>query len=607
MPVHDTSMALGVVDALDAAKGVHSHGLTFLGALAPGRDLFVSYGRLRADVISRSASLKALGLKKGDRLALVLPEGQDFIPIFLAALWAGIVPVPLYPPATLGKLDAFMEALSSILKIAEPKVLVTSEKIKPLLWSMIGKVPSLGLLISPGKLPQSTAIGPDRPEPVSGSDLALLQFTSGSTSTPKGVQVTHGNLAANCHAIREHGLHLDRERDHAVSWLPLYHDMGLIGLVLVPLTAGVSVTYIPTTSFIRNATLWLETIHRTRATVSFAPNFAYALVTRRARREQIARWDLSSMRVFGCGAEPIQPQTLRDFVDTFSPCGLRPEALLPCYGMAEATLAISFVGLEERLRADRIDASRYCREQRAVPVQNGAASLEVVSCGRPFPEHEIAILDERGVHLPERKIGEICLRGPSVAAGYFGNPEASRAAGMVEGGWLRTGDQGYLAAGELYVSGRLKDLLIINGRNFYPQRIEWAVERIAGVRKGSPVVFSRPGPASEEVVVVVETRHPEPARLQAEIVATVNDDLQLAVADVVLVAPGSLPKTSSGKLQRRKARELYLAGELGAQGRRRRTAANNKVRVAKLLAYSLVGRARHQARGWFRRFLPPQV
>jgi fatty-acyl-CoA synthase len=275
--------------------------------------------------------------------------------------------------------------------------------------------------------------------------------------------------------------------------------------------------------------------------------------------------------------------------------------------MAEATLAISFIGLEERLRTDRIDANRYCSEQRAVPVRNGTAALEVVSCGRPFPEHQIAILDEGGVALPERKIGEICLRGPSVAAGYFGNLEASRAAGMVEGGWLRTGDLGYLAAGELYVSGRLKDLLIINGRNFYPQRIEWAVEQIAGVRKGSPVVFSRPGPASEEVVVVVETRHPEPARLQAEIIARVSDDLQLAVADVVLVEPGSLPKTSSGKQQRRKTRELYLTGKLTARGTRRMIAANSKVRVAKLLAYSLVGRARHQARGWFRRFLPPPV
>src|SRR5438105_5209622 len=592
---------IGVVQALDASLGVHDRGFHFVGAKGPGEDLVLSYHELRLEALKRAWYLRALGLGKGDRLALVVPDGQDFIPTFLGALWAGIVPVPLYPPLSLGKLDAFMEALVNILNVAEPKMLVTNERVGKVLWSAVGQVPSLQRVI----LAEELAAAAPSTDPLSypaDEDLAFLQFTSGSTSAPKGVVVTHGSLKANAHAITRDGLKIDDSRgDVAVSWLPLYHDMGLIGLVLCTLTAHLKTVFIPTLSFIKNATVWLDTISKHGGSLTFAPNFAYALATKRARPEQIARWDLSRMRVFGCGSEPINPDTMRAFAKAFAPAGLKPTAPLPCYGMAEAALAMSVIGLDETLTTDRIDPERYHQDKKAAPAANGSA-LEVVCCGRTFPHHELAIQDEKGRILPDRSVGEICFRGPSVAAGYWGNPEASRAAGMGKpGAWLRTGDLGYMVHGEVYISGRLKDILIVNGRNYYPQRIEWAVEELPGVRKGSAVVFSRPGKASEEVVVAVETRERDPEKLRAAIVAKVGDDLQLPVADVAMVPPGALPKTSSGKLQRRKTREQYLNGTLGREGVRTLGAVGNRLLVAKHLAFSLMGRARHEARGLMRK------
>ncbi len=595
---------IGLVESLDSARDVHDRGFTFLGGAADGTDLVYSFAGLRQEAIKRAHHLRALGLTKGDRVAMVIPDGQEFIPTFLGALWAGLVPVPLYPPLALGKLDAFMEALTGILIASTPRVLVVGAKVKPLLWSVVGKVATLESIVDSSELGKPAPGADERPCPLEPGDLAFLQYTSGSTSAPKGVMVTHGSLAANCDTIAKLAVRTNAS-DVGVSWLPLYHDMGLIGHVLTPIIARVTSVFIPTLSFIKNATLWLETIHKYKGTLSFAPNFAYALVTKRARADQLARWDLSRMRIFGCGAEPINPGTMRAFADKFAQCGLKPEAITPCYGMAEATLAMSFVGLDQPLKTDAIDEASYHGEQTARPAAQGKAQLDVVSCGKVLPFHELSIQDDTGRRLAERVVGEICFKGPSVAAGYWQNPEATRAAGMgPEGnGWLRTGDLGYLAEGEIYISGRLKDILIVNGRNYYPQRIEWAVEEVAGVRKGSAVVFSRPGKSSEEVVVCAETRDPDREALRAAIVAKVNEDLQLAVADVRLVPPGVLPKTSSGKLQRRKTREQYLADKLGKEGVRTMGDMGQRLLVAKHLAFSLMGRARHSARGIVRRFL----
>jgi len=257
--------------------------------------------------------------------------------------------------------------------------------------------------------------------------------------------------------------------------------------------------------------------------------------------------------------------------------------------MAEATLAISFTDLNEPVRTDNIDAERYHADHKAAP----GGSLEIVNCGRPFPDHEVSIQDDDGRILPDRHVGEICIRGPSIAAGYWDNPEATRE--TFRGGWLHSGDLGYLVDGEVYVSGRIKDILIVNGRNYHPQRLEWLIDEIAGVRKGSAVVFTRPGVASEEIVVAAETRERDEAALKLAIVSRISEEFQLAVSDVALVPPGALPKTSSGKLQRRKTREQYLTGMLGKEGR----AGSTKLAVARHVALSLVGRARHEMRKLF--------
>ena len=583
---------IGIVPALDACEGLRQRGFTFVGARDRG-DLFLSFHDLRLAAMRRAAHYGAVGLQRGDRVALVIPEGEHFIPAFLGGLWAGLIPVPLYPPVSLGKLDAFLDALVAILNVARPRVLVTTARVAQVLWAAVGRIPSIEKVVTAEELAAEPA-GPLPPAAdLKDSEVAFLQFTSGSTALPKGVMVTHGSLRSNCKVIIEDGLQVDYHRDIAVSWLPLYHDMGLIGFVLAPVIHRIPVVFIPTLSFIKNATVWMQTISEYKATMSFAPNFAYALVTKRARPEQIARWQLSQMRIFGCGAEPINPETLRAFVKAMEPAGLKPEAMLPAYGMAEATLAISFVPVDEPVRTDRIDAERYHSDKKAAPSPDGA--LEIVSCGYTFPGHEVSVQDEDGRILPDRHVGEICLRGPSVAAGYWDNPEATRAAGMGSpGGWLRTGDLGYLVEGRVHVSGRLKDILIVNGRNYYPQSIEWLLDELPGIRKGSAVVFTRPGRASEEVVVAAETRSPDPAALRAQIVSRVSEEFQLAVADVALVAPGALPKTSSGKLQRRKTRDQYLAGTLGKEGRN-----GSKLGLARHFALALMGRARHQARKLF--------
>src|SRR5262249_19285642 len=354
-----------------------------------------------------------------------------------------------------------------ILESAAADMLVTTAQVERVLWSVVGKVPTLRDLVTVQKLKERREAPEQRPT-VLPSDPVFLQFTSGSTAAPKGAVVTHRSLVANGSCMLGEGLGGAGSDDVGVSWLPLYHDMGLIGFVLAPLVGLIPIVFIPTLQFVKRPVLWMEVIHKHRGTLTFAPNFAFARVTKRASEADLARWDLSCLRVVGCGAEPINAGTMRAFVARFEKSGLKPEVLLPCYGMAEATLAMTFVGLDERIKVD------------AGP----EGTAENVSCGKPFPGHEIGIFDDDGRRLGEREVGEIRFRGPSVAGGYFRNPEATRQTFGADG-WLRTGDLGYVAGGDLYISGRSKDLIIVHGRNYYPQGIEWQVEEVPGIRKGN--------------------------------------------------------------------------------------------------------------------------
>jgi fatty-acyl-CoA synthase len=541
--------AIGALSA-DANRG-------FVFVRPDGSERFCSFQEIHAETARRGARLAEQGLEKGDRLALVIPDGDEFVLSFLAAIVAGIVPVPMYPQLSFRNVESYHETVAHIVRASGAKALLTTAATRPFVEPILGKADTLRTLMTVDDL-KGDAVPVDRA--IEPSDMAFLQFTSGSTSRPKGVMVTHANLAANSEAFMIHGLGKDSSFDKGVSWLPLYHDMGLIGFVIGPLFTNIPVVFLPTASFVRSPRIWLDTIHKHRGTITYAPNFAFALVAKRLKDKDVAGLDLSCMRITGCGAEPIQSKTLLDFATKLAPAGFPSSSLLPSYGMAEATLAITFARRGHGMRVDRVDSSRI-QAREARPKEGPAdGTQEIVSCGFPFPGHEIAIEDEEGQRLPERRIGQILARGPSITAGYYGEPELTSAS--FKDGWLRTGDLGYLADGELFVCGRVKDIIIIRGRNFYPQDIEWVVSELPGVRRGNVVAFGVDVAGEEQLVVCAEAFRSDAVGLAESISAAVTAQLGLSVHRVEIVAQGALPRTSSGKPQRRKTKAMLLEGSL---------------------------------------------
>lgn len=531
-----------------------------------GEERRVTFPELWEEAKRRGQALLALGVKKGDCVALILPEPDEFVLTFIGALTAGIVAVPMYPPQTLAKMEAYGDTVRHVLSASHARLLVTSENLRSMIQEHLAGVTSARVVVEAEVRGDATTTV-DAPEAPGLDDLAFLQFTSGSTSRPKGVMVTHGNLSANAHAIMVDGLKSTPE-DRGVSWLPLYHDMGLIGFVIAPLYTLVQVMFLPTMSFIRRPSTWLEAIHRFRGTITFAPNFAFSLATRAVTDAQAKDWDLSCLRILGCGAEPIQADVMRGFLDRFAANGLQPESALPCYGMAEATLAITFAPHDAQLRTDRLDVDAM-RAGSARPATDGASAMELVSCGRPFPGHEVIVAGENGKPLPERRVGEVWLRGPSVTRGYFNNAEATEES--FGGGWLKTGDLGYFADGELYICGRAKDLVILNGKNHYPQDIERVVSKCSAVRDGQCVAFSRLDESGGEHAVIVAEAKLGPragtvASVIAEIISLVRAEIGIVVEEVHLIRRGTLPKTSSGKVRRREAKRRLEEGELELLG-----------------------------------------
>ena len=552
-----------------------------------GAEKLWTFADIERGTATRAAGLQALGLSKGDRFGLVVVEPEDFILTFLAALRVGILPVPLYPPLSFASLDAYAERSARVLSSCGATVLVASAQLQNVLWSLTDTVPTLKRLAKVEDVAQSTGT-PEWPV-ILPDDLAFLQYTSGSTSDPKGVMVTHRNLVAQARGIIE-GIDLDGDKgDKGISWLPLYHDMGLIGFVIAPLIRGVPVVFIPTLRFVKRPSVWMETIHAHRGTVTFGPNFAYALAAKRVRPEDLARWDLSCVKIFGCGAEPIHPSTTDRFMEVFGRAGANPLAFTPAYGMAEATLAITFTPLGTPWRVRHVDAERFQETGIAADPEEGDAIVSHVSCGTPIVGHEVLVFTEDGRLVDDGVEGEICARGPAVCPGYFANPEATKAAHR--DGWLRTGDLGYRHHGHIYVTGRLKDLIILNGRNLHPQTIEWVAAEVDGVRRGNCVAFSRPGADSEELVIALETKAEDTEALIEAVRAAVLAAVGVTVSEVVCLSTGALPKTSSGKLQRRKTRTEYLAGKLGAQGSRL-LGASDHATLARHVAKSMWSRAK---------------
>ena len=545
-------------------RAAPDQGYSFVDEEGAG-ERFVSFGQLADDAARHAAALLRLGLRPGDRVALVLPKSHDFVPLFLGALHAGIIPVPMYPPMSLGKLGTYLDHSRHIVERSEAAVLITDGSVKRALGGLIGE--RLQVIRTVDQLDTS---GPGAPLANLRDDApAFIQFTSGSTARPKGVVLTHGNLASNAHCIMRLGLRAGPS-DKGCTWLPLFHDMGLIGFVLSPITTLTSVAFMPPLMFLKRPVEWLRLVTRHRGTIGFAPNFAYGVCAARIKDHELEGLDLSSWRVAGCGAEPIHLPTLTGFAERFERVGFRRGALMPCFGLAESTLAVSFAPLGPGPTGDTVDLGALTSDRQARPVPAGAdGATSVVCCGRPFEGHEIAIVDDDGRPLPDRAVGEIVLRGPSVMQGYFHDEEATRQ--VLRGGALRTGDLGYTVDGALYVCGRSKDVVIVGGRNYYPSDIEWAASTVAGVRTGNVVAFgvTLPNGEAEQVVLCAETRRApeEYHELERAVRGTVLDAIGVKLHEVVLLAPGTLPKTSSGKVRRRRTRELYLSGQLRESGR----------------------------------------
>ncbi len=545
------------VDAFARLPDDEARGFRFVGG--DGVERYFSFRAMRDEAGRRAALLFASGVSKGDRVALVIGEGHDFVLTFLGCVLAGAVPVPIFPRATFKATQDYVDTVAHIAEAAAASVLLCSAGNAALLAPARERVPTLARLETVEDLFALDRTVPAFVAPeIQADDLCFLQFTSGSTARPKGVMVSHANLLANARAfLGPHGL--DRRPDDlGVSWLPLFHDMGLIGFVLGPLIVDIPVVLLPTATFARGPRVWLETIAKHRGTITYAPNFAYALAVKRLKPKDVEALDLSCVRVAGCGAEPIQADTLRAFARALAPAGFRETALLPSYGMAESTLAVTFHPLGTPMMVDSIALQGL---QRGVAIPDaGPDALPFVSCGVAFPDHALTIVDEHGQPRAEREVGEIVVQGPSVTRGYFQNEEATAAA--LRNGALHTGDLGYLADGRLYVCGRIKDLIIIRGANFHAQDLEWAVSELEGVRRGNVVALGLTLEGEERLILAVECTSTEADAVKAKVAARINEAFGLNPYEIVAVTVGSLPKTSSGKLQRRKVADLYRAGQL---------------------------------------------
>jgi fatty-acyl-CoA synthase len=546
------------------------------GAGQPGERYAASEASFSFTAVERisarfGGALQALGLRKGDRVALILPTNDDFVLCFLGAIRAGVVPVPIYPPMALSQLQTYLDNTRHIVAKSGARVLVTTAKIKRLLGTVQAACPALEQVVAIEGIRESTE--PLRAEKIGLDDVALLQFTSGSTSRPKGVALTHANLAANVRCIMVDGLHVTPD-DVGVSWLPLYHDMGLIGFVLAPLYHRVPVVHLPALLFLKRPVSWFQAVARHGGTASFAPNFAYALCVKRIKASELEGLDLSRWRIAGCGAEPIRPETLEAFASAFAGIGFRKEALLPSYGMAESTLAVAFSDVAAGMTTIGVDGPALWETGEAkVVAEDDERAVRLVSCGREFPEHEIAVFDPADAAsetpLPERTVGELRIVGPSVMRGYWEDTERTREA--FAGRFLRSGDLGFLHEGRVFICGRSKEVVIVNGRNYYPHDMEWEASKVSGVRKGNVVAFGARDPSGverdrERVVLAFEVQEPEriaqASSLVAEVRRAVQEGMGLTLDDVVALPHGALPKTSSGKLQRARTRELYETGEL---------------------------------------------
>ncbi len=523
----------------------------------------MTYAELAKAARKVAVGLIARDVMPGDSVALMLPTGLDFFASFFGALYAGAVPVPIYPPARLSQIEEHMQRQAGILRNAGARILITVPEAISIASLVRPQVESLASVETVADISSDDDVA--LPAVVDPDSTAFIQYTSGSTGDPKGVVLSHGNLLANIRSIG--GALNATSADVFVSWLPLYHDLGLIGGWLGCLYFAAPFYVMSPLSFLSRPESWLWAIHHYRGTLSASPNFGYELCLSKLRDEDIAGLDLSSLRMVANGAEPVSIPTLRRFVARFEPYGFNPGAMAPSYGLAENTVALTMPPVGRPPLIDRVEREALSRHGVAEPAKAGDPdALEIVSCGVPIPDHEVRIVDETGREVGERHEGRLEFRGPSATSGYLRN--AAKTCELFHDGWLDSGDQAYMAGGEVYVTGRVKDMIIRAGRHIYPQEVEDAIGDIAGFVKNGVAVFGSKDPASqtERVVILAETMEDDPERrrmLQARAQEAATDILGAPPDEVVLAPPQSVPKTASGKIRRSASREIYERGAVG--------------------------------------------
>ncbi len=525
-----------------------------------GQEASLTYRQVAEQARAVANGLIEAGLEPGERAAIMLPTSAEFFAAFFGVLYAGGVPTPIYPPARPSQIEEHLNRQAGILRNARCVLLIAPPSAAAITRLLRLQVESLRGVVSVDELRR--AAGRETPE-IEAGGTALIQYTSGSTGDPKGVVLTHANLLAN---IRAMGAAMNAgPSDVFVSWLPLYHDMGLIGAWLGSLYFAAPLVVMSPLTFLVRPEQWLWAIHHHRATLSASPNFGFGLCLHRIEDKAIAGLDLSSLRMVANGAEAVSPDIIHQFATRFAKYGFRPEALAPVYGLAENAVGLTFPPLGRAPLIDRVDRTALTRQARAVPAaSDDPTALELVACGRPLPGHEIRIVGATG-ERGEREEGRIQFRGPSSTRGYFDNPAKNRE--LFDGDWLNSGDLGYVAGGDVYITGRSKDIVIRAGRNIYPAEIEAAAGDVPGIRKGCVAVFGShdPGRGTERVILLAETRETDAgvlAQLRQRIEDVVTPLLDAPPDEIVLAPPHTIPKTSSGKLRRASARELFQRGSL---------------------------------------------
>ena len=527
----------------------------------------VTYRRLWTAANETARGLESQGITRGDAVVIMLPTCREFFEVCLGAMLIGAVPVPMYPPLRWSQVEEHVRGRAAIMANCSAQMLVTAPEAMILGHILRAELPMLRAIVTPRSLRRSG--GMVETPAFLGSETALLQYTSGSTDDPKGVVLSHSILLANIRAMgRVSGVH---SRDRFLSWLPLYHDMGLIGAWMGTMYHAVPLVLMAPTSFLARPARWLWAIHRHRATISAGPNFAYDFVASKVRDAELVGLDLSCWRLAFKGSEPVRAETLERFGKRFARYGFDRKALTPVYGLAECAVGLAFPVLGRGPRVDRIDRQALARDGLAIPSAGDPHEmLEIVACGRAIPSHELRVVGANGVPVPERTEGRIEFRGPSATPGYYGNPEAS--AKLRRGDWLDTGDLGYIADGEIYITSRTKDLIKRVGRSIHPHDVEAAIGEIPGIRKGCVAVFGTldRNSGAERVIVVAESSIVAPAQrtaLRSRITETAALVMNGAPNEVWLVQPRTVPKTSSGKIRRAACRELYEKGLLAAPRR----------------------------------------